>query len=92
MNVNQNKAKLTKMVCVHKAIAHPTRLAIIHLLEQKEYLFVNEICQILSCEQSNVSHHLTNMKTSGILQSHKKGLNIYYSLKVHEVSKTTDFL
>ena len=61
MNVNQNKAKLTKMVCVLKAIAHPTRLAIIHLLEQKEYLFVNEICQILNCEQSNVSHHLTNI-------------------------------
>lgn len=92
MNSNQNKAKFAKMACVLRAIAHPTRLAIIHLLEQKEFLFVNEICEILSCEQSNVSHHLTNMKTSGILQSHKKGLNIYYSLKVHEVSKVIENL
>lgn len=92
MNVSQNKAKFTKMACVLKAIAHPTRLAIIQILEQKEYLFVNEICEVLCCEQSNVSHHLTNMKSSGILQSHKKGLNIYYSLKVHEVSKVISFL
>lgn len=92
MNFAHNKAQLIQLSYILKSIAHPTRLAIVQLLEQKESLFVNEICEILCCNQSLVSHHLTNMKNSGILQSNKKGLNIYYTLKVRELSKVLDYL
>ena len=86
-NIKINKEKFEKAAYIHKAIAHPTRLAIIQLLEQEDGLSVNEICEALGCEQSLISHHLINMKLRGILQSYKDGLNMYYSLKEHEVTK-----
>jgi DNA-binding transcriptional ArsR family regulator len=86
-NIKINKEKYEKAAYILKAVAHPTRLAIIQLLEQEDGLSVNEICEALDCEQSLISHHLINMKLRGILQSNKDGLNMYYSLKEHEVTK-----
>jgi DNA-binding transcriptional ArsR family regulator len=86
-HIKINKEKFEKAAYILKAVAHPTRLAIIQLLEQEDGLSVNEICEALDCEQSLISHHLINMKLRGILQSHKDGLNMYYSLKEHEVTK-----
>jgi DNA-binding transcriptional ArsR family regulator len=82
-----NKEKLEKAAFILKAVAHPIRLAIIQMLEKAEKLSVNEICVALNCEQSLVSHHLINMKLRGILHSKKEGLNMYYSLKEHDVTK-----
>jgi DNA-binding transcriptional ArsR family regulator len=82
-----NKEKFEKAAYILKAVAHPTRLAIIQLLDIQSDLTVNEICETLNCEQSLISHHLINMKLRGILQSHKDGLNVYYSLKEREVTK-----
>lgn len=81
-----NKEKFEKAAYILKAVAHPTRLAIIQLLDAQENLMVNEICETLKCEQSLISHHLINMKLRGILQSHKDGLNVYYSLKEREIT------
>lgn len=80
-----NKEKLEKAAYILKAVAHPTRLAIITLLGENENMTVNEICETLNCEQSLISHHLINMKLRGILQSNRNGLNMYYSLKEPEL-------
>ena len=82
-----NKEKYEKAAYILKAVAHPTRLAIIQLLDIQDNLTVNEICETLNCEQSLISHHLINMKLRGILKSHKDGLNVYYSLKEREITK-----
>ncbi|HNP48652.1 MAG TPA: metalloregulator ArsR/SmtB family transcription factor [Bacteroidia bacterium] len=81
-----NKNKLEKAAFILKTIAHPTRLSIIHLLEEHERLSVNELCSELSCEQSLVSHHLSNMRIKGLLKSERDGINIYYSLKEKELA------
>lgn len=86
-DIKINKEKFEKAAYILKAVAHPTRLAIIQLLDVQSNLTVNEICETLKCEQSLISHHLINMKLRGILQSHKDGLNVYYSLKEREVTK-----
>ncbi|MES2796520.1 MAG: metalloregulator ArsR/SmtB family transcription factor [Bacteroidota bacterium] len=80
-----NKEKLEKAAFILKTVAHPTRLAIIQLLDHSVSLSVNEICDRLDCEQSLISHHLINMKLRGILKSQKNGLNRYYSLKEKDV-------
>ncbi len=85
-DIKINKEKFEKAAYILKAVAHPTRLAIIQLLDAQENLMVNEICETLECEQSLISHHLINMKLRGILQSHKDGLNVYYSLKEREIT------
>lgn len=82
-----NKEKLEKAAFILKTVAHPTRLAIVDLLSIQERLSVNEICAILECEQSLLSHHLINMKLKGILRSEKDGLNVFYSLKERDVTK-----
>ena len=51
-NLQINKEKFEKAAYILKAVAHPTRLAIIQLLDQDKNLSVNEICDILDCEQS----------------------------------------
>lgn len=85
-DIKINKEKFEKAAYILKAVAHPTRLAIIQLLDVESNLTVNEICETLNCEQSLISHHLINMKLRGILKSHKDGLNVYYSLKEREIT------
>jgi DNA-binding transcriptional ArsR family regulator len=73
--------KYEKAAFILKTIAHPSRLAIINLLEKNPVMSVSEICSALDCEQSLVSHHLTNMKIKGLLKSEKNGVQVLYSLK-----------
>jgi len=69
---------------VLKAIAQPTRLKIIQLLQDGEHC-VCEIFPAIGHEQSNTSRHLQTMLKSGILNQRKDGLKIYYSLRYPEV-------
>jgi ArsR family transcriptional regulator len=82
-----SKEKLEKVAFILKTVAHPTRLAVIDLLSNREKMSVNELCSALDCEQSLLSHHLINMKLKGILNSQKEGQNVYYSLKEKNVVK-----
>lgn len=82
---NLDSEKLEKVAFILKAIAHPLRISIISLLVSNQKLCVNDICELLSSEQSLTSHHLSNMKLSGILGSVREGKNIYYFLKMREV-------
>ena len=82
---NLDTEKLEQVAFILKTIAHPLRISIISLLVANEKLCVNDICQLLSSEQSLTSHHLSNMKLSGILGSVREGKNIYYFLKLKEV-------
>lgn len=82
--------KLDKVAFVLKTIAHPLRIGIVELLTNNDKLSVNEICGMLGSEQSLISHHLSNMKLKGILSSTRDGKNIYYSLKLKEVTKVID--
>ena len=77
--------KLEKAAYILKTIAHPTRLAIIDILDQYQQLPVNEVCRLLKGEQSVISHHLINMKLKGLLTASKSGNQVYYSLKEHNL-------
>ncbi|HAA15459.1 MAG TPA: transcriptional regulator [Cytophagales bacterium] len=82
--------KLEKVAFILKTIAHPLRIGIVDLLTTYERLSVNEICFRLDAEQSLTSHHLSNMKLKGILGSEREGKNIFYFLKLKEVTKVID--
>ena len=85
MNVLDQET-LEKVAFVLKTIAHPLRIGIVDLLNKHEEQNVNQICSALDSEQSLTSHHLQNMKLKGILGSRRDGKNIYYHLKVKEVT------
>lgn len=67
-----------------KAIAHPTRLRILELLQGGE-LCVCDITADLELEQSNVSQHLTVLKRQDLVSSRKDGLRVMYSVNYPEV-------
>ena len=78
--------KLEEPAYILKTMAHPTRLEIVHLLEQRPGLSVSAICEKLGTELSLTPHHLQNMRQKGILSARKKGRTINYSLKERDVS------
>ncbi len=73
-----------------KAISHSTRLCVISLLAVNDELNVTEIGEKLNCEQSLLSHHLTDMRAKGILNTRREGKNCYYSLKNKQITKIID--
>jgi len=82
-----NSEKLERAAYVLKAVAHPTRINIIDLLDQQKELSVTKISEFLDCEQSLLSHHLTNMRDKGILTVRRDGKNMFYSLSDKSITK-----
>jgi len=77
-----------------KALAHPTRLAILEVLRPGEKC-VCKILPELGLEQSNVSQHLAKMREKGILESRKEGNSVYYKVmdrRVYKVLETVEAL
>ncbi len=64
-----------------KALAHPTRLAIVEALERGERC-VCELVQMIDAERTSVSKHLAILRNAGIISCEKRGLSIYYRLEV----------
>jgi DNA-binding transcriptional ArsR family regulator len=75
-----------------RAIAHPMRIAIIDMLNDNVTMNVTEIYQALSIEQASASHHLTVLKSKGVLGSRREGKNTYYFLKHAAVSQIIECL
>lgn len=73
-----------------RSIAHPMRIAIISLLEDRPKMNVTEIYEQLKIEQASASHHLNILKNKGILQSRRHGKNTYYSLKQQSIAQVLE--
>ncbi len=73
-----------------RSIAHPMRIAIISLLEDRPKMNVTEIYEHLKIEQASASHHLNILKNKGILHSKRDGKNTYYSLKQQSVAQVIE--
>jgi DNA-binding transcriptional ArsR family regulator len=84
--------KIDFISTVLKVIGHPVRLKIIEALENEDRLNVNEISNYLGnqIEQSLLSHHLSKMKDSNVIQCAREGQFVYYQLKMKEISKLLD--
>ncbi len=64
-----------------KALAHPTRLFIVDQLSKSEKC-VCELTASIGADISTVSKHLTVLKKAGIIIDDKRGLQVWYNLKV----------
>lgn len=76
--------KVQRAAHVLKTVAHPTRLRIAELLQDRE-MTVGEIQESLGTSQSLTSHQLSLMKDRGILKSRKAGKSVYYGVNSPEV-------
>jgi ubiquinone/menaquinone biosynthesis C-methylase UbiE/DNA-binding transcriptional ArsR family regulator len=62
-----------------RALADPTRLRIMALLERDE-LSVNELQEITGLGQSRISTHLGQLQDAGLVQSRREGKRTFYRL------------
>ncbi len=70
---------LTRIAEVLKAMADPTRLKILHCLQQGERC-VSDILGVVGGSQANVSKHLSVLKRAGLVESRRDGLNVFYQI------------
>ena len=66
---------------VFEALADETRLRILNLLAEGE-LCVCDLMRVLKEPQSKTSRHLAYLRRSGLVESRRGGLWMYYSLSV----------
>ncbi len=76
---------------ISKTMAHPIRLAILHILRDGEKT-VNEIVQTIGASQSNVSQHLALMRQRQIVRTRKSGSTIYYRVSSPKISQACDMV
>lgn len=78
---SKTRAQFEAKARIIKAMAHPTRLFIVDVLSRNEQC-VCELTEMIGADTSTVSKHLSILKAAGIVSDDKRGLQVYYSLKV----------
>ncbi|KQC04123.1 MAG: hypothetical protein APR54_08980 [Candidatus Cloacimonas sp. SDB] len=63
-----------------KILSDPTRLGIVNLLLQHNYLCVNALTRRLNVTQSAVSQHLRILRQIGLVKTERKANFIHYSI------------
>jgi DNA-binding transcriptional ArsR family regulator len=75
-----------------KALSHPARVAIIHLLLQKQSCICGDIVEDLPIAQSTVSQHLKELKESGLIKGNIDGASICYCVDTEVLQKANNVL
>lgn len=77
----KSRQSLEARAQIIKAIAHPTRLFIVEELSRGERC-VCELRDLIGADISTVSRHLSVLKHAGIVDDDKRGLQVWYQLRV----------
>ncbi len=76
-----SSSQIEVLTHILKAIAHPTRLAIIDLLEEGRRLTVTEIYTRLDVDRPVIWHHLRVLCERGVVDYEGEGQQLCYFLK-----------
>ena len=88
-----SKEQLQVAARILKVMAYPVKLEILQLLgATKTPMDVTSLCEAIGagCELSMMSHHLAKMKDNGILQSDKRGKQVFYDIVDRSLLKLID--
>lgn len=69
-----------ELVRIIRNLSDPTKLKIYLLLHKVEEISVTDLTQILGLSQSAISHALSDLKNLGLVECHRCGQLICYSL------------
>ncbi|QED36604.1 winged helix-turn-helix transcriptional regulator [Antarcticibacterium arcticum] len=86
---NKKLFELHADVC--KAMAHPLRMEVIHLLDEREYCFA-DLQEVTGELKSNLSQHLKVMTKKGILKVRRDGQCSHFSLSSHKVAQACELM
>ena len=68
------------LAAVFKALADPTRVAIVSRLASGEKCCVCDLTDVFELSQPTVSHHLRILRDAGLVESERRGTFAYYWL------------
>lgn len=74
------KMEFTREAEIFKALGHPIRLKIVYGLLKVGGCNVKNMQECLGLHQATVSQHLIHLKTRGIIQSSRQGLEMVYTV------------
>lgn len=89
--MDKNYEKYNDTAEMLKVLAHPVRLCIVKGLLEKGECNVTYMYSCLNAPQSTISQHLQKLKSAGIIEGKRNGLEIYYRVsneKVVQLIKT----
>ena len=75
-----------------KVLAHPVRLCIVKGLLEKGDCNVTYMQSCLNAPQSTISQHLQRLRTAGIIEGKRNGLEIKYRVCNDKVAKLINVL
>ncbi len=73
-----------------KALSHPARVAILHLLAQRQSCMCGDIVEELPLSQSTVSQHLKELKQAGLIKGEIEGVKVCYCIDEKEWKKARE--
>src|SRR5208283_2546126 len=85
-----DERKLEKAAKKLRSIAHPMRVSVLEMLNEKPKMNVTQIYTKLKIEQAAASHHLSLLRNNGILNAKREGKEIYYSLNQDNLNHLID--
>ncbi len=65
---------------VFKAMAHSSRAMIVYVLGQKGEHCVADLTDMVGSDMSTVSNHLSVLKAAGIVETDRRGTQVFYRL------------
>jgi ArsR family transcriptional regulator len=77
----KTQAGLMTRTKIFKALAHPSRLFMLEQLAEGERC-VRELTEMIGADISTISKHLSVLKGAGVIHAEKRGLQVFYSLKM----------
>ncbi len=87
VRMSHSDEKYRALAAILKAMAHPSRLKMVGALEKRE-LSVGELQGLVGHDLSTVSRHLSLLRSAGLLESRRKGNQVFYRLRVPCVLQT----
>lgn len=88
--MDNNFEKFNESAEFLKVLAHPVRLCIVRGLLQKGRCNVSHMQNCLDMPQSTISQHLQKLRTAGIIEGERNGLEINYRVCDERVKKIID--
>src|SRR5438309_1700743 len=69
-----------RLAAIFKALADPTRVAIVNRLSAAESVCVCDLTEAFDLSQPTVSHHLRILRDAGLVEAERHGTWAYYRL------------
>jgi DNA-binding transcriptional ArsR family regulator len=90
--VEINSLNLKKSILILKAVQHKLRLQMLLYIAERQPITVTELYMHFRLEQSAASQHLAILRKAGIVNIHRDGKFIKYSLNMDRLQEINGFV